>query len=233
MKRPYVQLKAAISLDGCLDDAARARLVLSSAEDLVAADGLRAACDAVLIGAETLRNDAPRLLVRDEVHIQARIARGQAPQPDKIVITRSGQLPPDSPFFTAGHSRKRVYAPQPAVAALQAALGVPVDVRPLPVDDTWLAALLGDLQACGVGRLLVEGGAQVHRAFLRAGCFDALRLAIAPVVVGDDRAPRLFGPGMPPMPAGRLQRVSCETLGQTTVLHLRPAPAKSAPTPPA
>lgn len=222
MRRPYVQLKAAVSLDGCLDDVAKQRLVLSSAEDLAAGDGLRAMSDAILVGAQTLRKDAPRLMVRDEAHIAARIQRHQPAQPRKIVITRSGQLPPSNPFFTAGSGAKRVYAPQSVVAALHRALGAQVEVRPLPTDDTWLSVLLGDLYTSGVRQLLVEGGAQVHRAFLRAKCFDALRLAIAPVVVADQRAPRLFDARMGPMLAGRLRRVGCETLGDTTVLHLRP-----------
>jgi 5-amino-6-(5-phosphoribosylamino)uracil reductase len=64
-----------------------------------------------------------------------------------------------------------------------------------------VAAVLDDLAARGVRRLLVEGGTAVHTAFLAAGAVDELHLALAPLLVGDGpavRAPR----GVPRRSAG-------------------------------
>ena len=72
-QRPYVLLSAAMSADGYLDDASGARLVLSDEADLDRVDELRAGADAILVGAETIRSDNPRLQVRSP----ARRARRQ------------------------------------------------------------------------------------------------------------------------------------------------------------
>ena len=75
--RPYTLLSCAVSLDGYLDDASPNRLILSGPEDLDEVDELRAAADAILVGAGTVRADNPRLLVRDPARIAAREAAGK------------------------------------------------------------------------------------------------------------------------------------------------------------
>ena len=62
--RPYVLLSCAASIDGYIDDASEQRLLLSNEEDLDRVDAVRASCDAILVGAGTVRRDDPRLLVR-------------------------------------------------------------------------------------------------------------------------------------------------------------------------
>ena len=59
-RRPYVVLSCAISLDGCLDGTGEDRLVLSGPADLDRVDAERAAADAILVGAGTIRRDDPR-----------------------------------------------------------------------------------------------------------------------------------------------------------------------------
>ena len=63
--RPYTLLSCGMSIDGYLDGATPERLVLSNDADLDRVDEVRAECDAILVGAATVRNDNPRLLVRD------------------------------------------------------------------------------------------------------------------------------------------------------------------------
>src|SRR3712207_8520040 len=61
---PYVLLSCGMSLDGYLDDASEERLLLSNDADFDRIDAVRARCDAILVGARTVRRDNPRLLVR-------------------------------------------------------------------------------------------------------------------------------------------------------------------------
>ena len=68
-----------MSIDGYLDTATDARLVLSNDADLDRVDGVRAGCDAILVGAETIRRDNPRLLVRSQARRDQRVARGSSP----------------------------------------------------------------------------------------------------------------------------------------------------------
>ena len=59
--RPYTLLSCGMSLDGYLDDATDQRLLLSNEADFDRVDEVRAGCDAILVGAATVRNDNPRL----------------------------------------------------------------------------------------------------------------------------------------------------------------------------
>lgn len=58
-----VIVSTAVSSDGYLDDRSPDRLILSTPEDWAEVHRLRAACDAILVGAETIRRDNPSLLV--------------------------------------------------------------------------------------------------------------------------------------------------------------------------
>jgi 5-amino-6-(5-phosphoribosylamino)uracil reductase len=92
--RPWVLLSVAMSVDGCIDDASDDRLILSNPADLNRVDAERAAADAILVGASTIRRDDPRLLVRSADRVAARVAAGRPAQPTKVTISRAGDLDP-------------------------------------------------------------------------------------------------------------------------------------------
>jgi 5-amino-6-(5-phosphoribosylamino)uracil reductase len=214
-----VLLSAAMSLDGYLDDAGPDRLLLSSAEDFAEVDEVRAGVDAILVGANTVRADNPRLLVRSPQHRRRRIERGLPESPAKVALSGGGQLDPAAAFFTAGDTERLVYVPGASLAAATARLGAVATVVAAgdPLDVT---ALLADLAGRGVGRLLVEGGGVVHTLFLTAGVVDELRLAVAPIFVGDAAAPRFVGAGEFPWRGERRMRLDgVRALGDTAVLR--------------
>ncbi|MQA82977.1 MAG: deaminase [Streptosporangiales bacterium] len=196
--RPYVLLSVATSVDGHVDDASDARLVLSNEADLDRVDEVRAGCDAILVGASTVRRDDPRLVVRAERLRADRVARGRPADPLKVTITTSGELDPAARFFRTGESGRLVYCADATAGALGSRLGGLADVvagGPGAVDLPWL---LADLHGRGVRKLLVEGGPAVAGAFLAAGLVDELHLVIAPFFVGDPAAPRFTVPGSTP-----------------------------------
>src|ERR1017187_9048287 len=90
--RPYVLLSCAMSVDGYIDDNTPKRLILSNEEDLDRVDAVRAECDAILIGAETIRRDNPRLLVKSPARRAEREARGLPPYPLKVTDRKSTRL---------------------------------------------------------------------------------------------------------------------------------------------
>lgn len=192
--RPWTVLSCAVSLDGYLDDCRPERLVLSGTEDLARVDGVRAGCDAVLVGAGTIRADDPRLLVRDPESRRRRVADGLPEQPVKVTLTRSGDLDPDGRFFTCGGSTRLVYADSAVAPHLRHRLGDLATVVDAGTPVT-MRTVLHDLAGRGIGRLLVEGGAAVHTQLLADGLADELHLAVAPFFVGDPRARRFVGPG--------------------------------------
>src|SRR5919205_1778374 len=105
-ERPYTLLSCALSIDGYLGTAAPRRLELSNDADFDRVDAVRASCDAILVGAATVRNDNPRLLVRSPARREERAAQGLCPLPMKVTVTERCELNPGADFFTAGGTEK-------------------------------------------------------------------------------------------------------------------------------
>jgi glycosyltransferase 2 family protein len=232
-RTPYVVLSSAISTDGYLDDAGPGRLLLSNAADFDRVDALRASVDAILVGASTVRHDDPRLLVKDAGRRDRRRAAGLLPSPWKVTVTASGDLDPDAAFFTAGEATgagagaggtpgptaRLVYTTSAVAPRLAARLGDRAIVVAMG-RRVRMADVVRDLGSRGVDRLMVEGGGNVHAQFLGEGLADELRLAVAPVVVADARAPRLVADGRLPVPPDRTARLlSVRTLDEVVVLR--------------
>ena len=201
--RPYVTLSCAMSIDGYLDTTGPERLALSNAADLDRVDSVRAENDAIMVGASTVRRDNPRLLVRNERRRAARIAAGLPETPVKVTVTSSGDLDPEAAFFTTGDAQKIVYTPIGRAARLTERLWGTASVVGLG-DRVAMSALLNDLVTRrGVHRLMVEGGGTLLTQFLAEDLADELHLVIAPIFVGEARAPRIVGPATFPWTATR------------------------------
>jgi 5-amino-6-(5-phosphoribosylamino)uracil reductase len=194
-------LSCSVSLDGYLGDRTP-RLALSNAADFERVDGVRASCDAIMVGAATVRTDNPRLLVRSQARRDERTARGLAASPTKITVTHRADLDAGSNFFTAGEAEKLVYTASSRVRAARERLGPVATV----VDGglhVRMRRLSEDLADRGIERLMVEGGGVVHTQFLADDLVDELQLVVAPFFVGDSNAPRFVTDGRFPWNADR------------------------------
>lgn len=208
-----ITLSFATTADGYLDDATDRRLMISTPEDWAAVLELRTRCDAILVGAETLRRDNPSLLLRDPQAREQRRREGLRPDLTKVTLTRSGRLDPSLKFFTEGDADRVVFAER-AIPELDGVATVIQDggaVTP--------AFIVTELERRGIRHLLVEGGAAMLEMFLRAGQADVVRRAVNPQLrlgAGQGRTPFRFDP-----PVGALCRR--ERLGgmevETWVLH--------------
>jgi 5-amino-6-(5-phosphoribosylamino)uracil reductase len=216
--RPYTLLSCSVSIDGYIGNAA-SRLLLSNEADFDRVDAVRASCDAILVGAETVRIDNPRLLVRSQARRDERAARGLAPSPMKVTLTRRGDLDARADFFTVGDAEKIVYCASPRVVDARKRLGPSATV----VDGgatVEMGELSADLAARGVERLMVEGGGKVHTQFLTEDLVDELQLTIAPVFVGDSHAPRFVRDGVFPWnPGRRAELVDVRKIGDVVLLR--------------
>jgi len=200
--RPYTLLSCCMSLDGYIGSGTPSRLLLSNDDDFDRVDAVRAGCDAILVGAGTVRADDPRLSVRSAARRAERTARGLAASPVKVTVTRTGRLDPGAQIFAAADADTLVYCPTPVAEDLRGRLGRRTQVVALgPEVD--LALVSQDLGARGVNRLMVEGGAAVATQFLTAELADQLDLVVAPVFVGDPRAQRFVENGRFPWSAQR------------------------------
>ena len=87
---PFVIAKCGMSLDGHLSRRPGESRWLTSKSSRAHAHKLRAVVDAIIVGAETIRRDNPRLTVRaGRRHIQ----------PLRVILTKSGRLPPPAKVF--------------------------------------------------------------------------------------------------------------------------------------
>jgi 5-amino-6-(5-phosphoribosylamino)uracil reductase len=218
-RRPYTLLSCAVSADGCLDDGSADRLVLSGPQDLDEVDELRAASDAIFVGAGTIRADNPGLLVRSLARAARRETAARPPHPMRVTVTATGRLDPSARFFT-GPGTPLVYCATPALAAARTRFGdaaVIIDAG----DPPSLREVFADLASERlVATLLVEGGSLILRDVLADDLADELRLAIAPFFVGELTAPRFGLPAAyPHTPANPMTLAAARRLGDTAVLH--------------
>ncbi|MEW2161400.1 dihydrofolate reductase family protein [Streptomyces sp. NPDC007084] len=221
MPRPHVLLSAAVSLDGFLDDTGPERLLLSGAADFDRVDEVRASCDAILIGAGTLRTDNPRLLVNSAERRAARVADGRPAYPLKVTVSGSGDLDPEALFWRTGGEKVLYTTDEGARRAAELLNGLPgVDIVPTGPGLDWRKLLEHLRDVRGVRRLMVEGGGRVHTQLVTEGLADELQLAVAPLFVGQPDAPRLFGPGA--YPPGRMRLVETRPVGDVVLIRYVP-----------
>jgi riboflavin-specific deaminase-like protein len=231
-ERPYTLLSCAMSIDGYLGGGTGERLVLSNEADLDRVDSERASCDAILVGAGTIRRDNPRLLVRAPERRGRRLALGLPPSPVKVTVTARAALDPAAAFFATGDGQRLVYCTSETVPQARRRLGEVATVvdagQPLN-----LRRMSEDLRDRGVERLMVEGGGTVHTQFLTADLADELHLVVAPLFVGDSRARRFVDDGRFPWNPGRRATLAeVRPVGDVVLLRyalsprFRPAPGE-------
>ncbi len=108
--QPYVIVKCGMSLDGRLTRPEGSPRWITSAASRSHANRRRAMVDAILVGAETVRADNPRLTIRDAKH---------ARQPWRVVLSRSGSLPRKAHLFNDQHAeRTLVFGDEPLASVL-------------------------------------------------------------------------------------------------------------------
>jgi diaminohydroxyphosphoribosylaminopyrimidine deaminase/5-amino-6-(5-phosphoribosylamino)uracil reductase len=175
-KRPHVTLSYAQSWDGSITTSPGESLALSSDAGMQMTHQLRSLHDGILVGIGTVLADDPRLTVREWT--------GSDPQP--IVLDSQLRIPTSSRLCQNGKQRCWVLTTTKAVEERS-------DCELIVVDDDEsgqvdLRAALEELYQRGIHSLMVEGGASVITAFLRAGLADAIVLTVAPILVGGYRA---------------------------------------------
>lgn len=181
-KRPYVLLSVAVSIDGRINDTTPGGLPLSNEADFDRVDHVRSECDAILIGAGTLRNDNPRMTIKSAARRAQRVAAGRPEHLVKVLLTGSGDLDPSFRWFhSPGH--RIVYTTDLGQGRLEGLLGTDTEVVSLGSSIN-LKLVLSDLSERGIERLMVEGGEQVHTELLSQGLVDEIHLVVAPLLVG-------------------------------------------------
>ena len=168
----FVLGRIAQSLDGYIATRGGESVWISGPDDLRHTHQLRALCDAVVVGAKTIRADDPRLTTR--------LVDG--PSPVRVVLDPDRRLDDRYRVFRDGPETLLVCAAEMAnTAFLGSALVLPVARGPAGLD---IAAILALLRGRGLRRIFVEGGGVTVSRFLAAGALDRLHVTVAPLVMG-------------------------------------------------
>lgn len=188
--RPFVTLKAALSLDGMVAERRGARTALTGPDANARVHQERAEVDAIAIGSETVLVDDPLLTARG-VYRERPLVR--------VVFDRRLRTPPTARLFstldvgpvivmsaasTRSSERARVDALSAAGAHVEFVEEPAIDGQ--PALSPFLRDALARLAGRGVMSLIVEGGPVLHEAFWRAELVDRVELFISPVALGSD-----------------------------------------------
>ena len=196
LTRPYVVLNMASSLDGKITTRKREVFSLGSAEDRALMNELRAGADAVLIGAGTLLDEDPPLLVSDPILQARRVRERGAPHPLNVLVSASVDLDPAaSRFFNCPSTERLVFTTQAAPCERMRAATKHADVCVVPQGSRGrvdLEAVLAELSRRGIERLLLEGGGTLNFSMLKAGFIDEICLTLCPFIIGGRSAPTTF-----------------------------------------
>jgi riboflavin-specific deaminase-like protein len=201
-RHSFVLAHLAQSLDGRIATAGGESQWLTGEADLCHTHRLRALADAVIVGANTVRQDNPRLTVR----------RCSGDQPVRVVLDANLALPRDRDVFCDGAAQTLVLAAADRVAK-QTRIGQ-AEIVPLAREGERLApaAIRTALAGRGLYWLFLEGGGVTVSRFLAAGALDRLQIALAPVILGSGR-PSLQLPEIPALSGALRPRVRHVPLG--------------------
>lgn len=184
--RPFVIAKCGMSLDGHLTRPPNESRWLTGPAARRSAHALRAEVDAILIGAETLRQDDPRLTTR---------GISGARQPWRVVLSRSGNLPPEAHLFTDRYAS-----------------------RTLVYKKKTLAAVLADLGRREITSVLIEGGGEVLGQAFDAHLVDRVQFYLAPLLTGGP-VPAVAGRGADATLAGaKIEEINYAQIGSDLCL---------------
>jgi diaminohydroxyphosphoribosylaminopyrimidine deaminase/5-amino-6-(5-phosphoribosylamino)uracil reductase len=238
-RRPFVTVKAAMTLDGKIATAGGESKWITGEKARAHGMKLRQGADAILVGINTILADNPSLTFRTNArskgNIQQPTSNNQHPKPRRIVLDSLARTPlaakvVSDEFAALTTIAVSKFAPKNRVAALSKRVNVLVApaVRPSTLDSRlstridlrWLMRKLG---AENVTSLLVEGGGEVNASFLLGGLAQRVSFFYAPKILGGhDSRKAVAGEGARSLAeALRLRDVEWKRLGPDLLLTAR------------
>ncbi len=217
--RPLVTLKLATSLDGRIATRTGASQWITGIPARERGQALRAGHDAIMVGTGTVLADDPQLTCR--------LPGLGHRSPVRVVLDRRLRIPLAAQVIAGARQTSTwvltLASTDPARREAFLAAGANlIDADPDPEGRIDLAAALAALGRCGITRLLVEGGAHLAAALLRAGLVDRLAWFHAPLLIGADGIPAIAALGLDALAgAPGFVRVSTEAVGDDMLTMCR------------
>jgi diaminohydroxyphosphoribosylaminopyrimidine deaminase / 5-amino-6-(5-phosphoribosylamino)uracil reductase len=180
--RPWLRLKVAASLDGKTALNNGVSQWITGADARRDAHTWRARSCVVLTGIGTVKDDNPRLTVREVATTR---------QPLRVVIDSRLETPPDAAILEGGNVLIAAAQDNERGTALRAR-GAEIVLLPNTQGKVDLPGLMQELGRRGVNEVLAETGARLNGSLLASGCVDELLIYQAPILIGD-AARGMFG----------------------------------------
>ncbi len=186
-----VSVNVAMSIDGKIASILREQLVISGPSDFDRVDSLRAQCDAIMVGVQTILADDPKLLIRSEELSSDRVGEGMSAHPARIVVDSLGRTP-NSAQVMGDDARTFILlseiAEKERVQELKRLGATTIVSGEERVDIEGAMELLKDE---GIENILVEGGGELIFTLMDRNLVDLLTVYIAPMIIGGGNAPTL------------------------------------------
>lgn len=209
--RPWVRCKLAMSLDGRTAMASGESFWITGPAARRDVQRLRARSSAIITGIGTVLQDDPALTVRAAELGLAGVEDSALRQPLRVVVDSGLRIRPDARLVGLPGDILLAHGPgvDPAKRQTLAERGAQLLELPKAADGGLdLRVLLEELARRGCNEVLVEAGAQLSGAFVRAGLVDELWVYQAPKLLGSAARPLLWMPGI-------------ERMDQALALHLQ------------
>ncbi|HEC88908.1 MAG TPA: 2,5-diamino-6-(ribosylamino)-4(3H)-pyrimidinone 5'-phosphate reductase [Thermoplasmata archaeon] len=172
MKKPYVIINCASSIDGKIALPGKKPLKISNEEDMARVHKLRNECDAVLVGIETVLADNPKLTVKEKYVEKVR-------QPLRIVLDSSFRTPEDAEVM-------KPYAKTLIVTVTKEEKKGNIEIIKCGNGKVDIKKLMEILYERGIKKLMVEGGATIIWEFLKNEIVDEMNIFFSPIIIGGD-----------------------------------------------
>jgi diaminohydroxyphosphoribosylaminopyrimidine deaminase / 5-amino-6-(5-phosphoribosylamino)uracil reductase len=186
--RPFVRCKLAMSLDGRTAMASGESQWITQQDARRDVQRLRARSSAILTGIGTVLTDDPAFTVRDV---------GVESQPARVVVDPHLSMPESARILSApGRTVVATATRDEDLAERLSRIGAEVVHIPGQGDAVDLAALLDYLGHQQANEVLLETGATLSGAMLRAGLIDEVVLYMAPILMGDSARGLFHLPGL-------------------------------------
>lgn len=173
-ERPFVHLKAAISLDGCLATGTGDSAWISDLPSRNAVHRMRSDYDGVLVGSGTLCRDDPQLTVR---HVKGRNPHRFILCSDLSAVRHTHRI------WHTEEARTTIFTTESASSSHLPA-GVEIVCCPRDEEGISLTYVLEWMAQHNITSLLVEGGQKVFTSLVKQKLWDKITLYLAPLIIG-------------------------------------------------
>jgi riboflavin biosynthesis pyrimidine reductase len=194
---PHLRANFVTSVDGAVELEGFSAGLSSAADKRVFAV-LRMLCDALLVGAGTLRHESYRAVRLNEQRRGWRERHGLPPYPMLAVVSGRLDLDPAQAVFADAPVRPLVYTHAHAPDHRRAALAAVAEVVTVGETAVDLKAVVADLHARGATRILSEGGPHLFGALTADDLVDEVCLSVSPLLAGAGGGRITQGPPSPP-----------------------------------